>query len=135
MKSFAKVSRIWKGKLVEPDDQNPLRFSRKEMDAFGGDQKINFTVDYDTSDLGARGNISIALVYDKRVQVGQTDLKNLSGAGRTDYRMQLFPDNQRYDALMQPGEHTIDITIRLRKVWTFTSLSEQTLERKIIITE
>lgn len=143
MEPYAAIKNVWAGgpnSLTDPEDQDPLVFSKKELIEFGGadKEKINFDIEYDVTELNTAANISIRLVFDKTVTIGQTDLKSVQGVGYAAYRMKALP---KYDKYKKLGPHTLDFIITLRKRFSlldassFPAVSTTTTTRKIILRE
>lgn len=117
---YAVVGETWVGgptSLENPENQNPIVLSKKELIEFGGSdkEKLNFTVQYDVTELEYAANLSITLVFDKSIIVGQTDLKSVQGEANVAFRMPFLP---KYDNHKRIGKHTLEIILKIRPRYT-----------------
>jgi hypothetical protein len=147
---YAFVDRAWTGgpdSMENPDDQDPIVLSKKQLIEFGGAdlEKLNFDVRYDVTSLNYRANLSIALIFDKSTLVSQTDLKGVQGEARATFRMPFLP---KYDSKKKLGTHQLDIVLKIRPFFTvwhmldsvrsfleLRSVTESTFTRTVILRE
>lgn len=117
---YAVVGETWVGgptSLENPENQDPIILSKKELIEFGGadKEKLNFTVQYDVTKIKYAANLSITLVFDKSVVVGQTDLKGVQGSATMAFRMPFLP---KYDNQKKVGRHNLEIILKIRPRYT-----------------
>lgn len=147
---YAKATQVWTGgpnSLTEPEDMSKITLDLTKLTVYGGETlgKLNFTVEYDITELNYMANISIALIFDKNILVSQTDLKNAQGTAIASFRMPFLP---KYANQKRPGTHTLDIVIKLRPRWTIwhmidnvkdfmelKSIGESKTTRIVVLTE
>jgi hypothetical protein len=121
---YAIVGDTWVGgptSLDNPENQDPITLSKKEIIEFGGveKEKLNFTIQYDVTDMKYAANLSITLVFDKSIIVGQTDLKSVQGSANMAFRMPFLP---KYDNQKKIGKHNLEIILKIRPRYTIWHL-------------
>jgi hypothetical protein len=150
VKPYAEVKQVWNGgpnSLHEPQDMQTITLSRKEMSEFGGGdkEKLNFSLEYDVTELNYAANLSIAIFYDRSAATYQTNLKSVQGAAKATFRIPFLP---KYGNMLQPGNHIVTIAVKLRPRWTvwhmidnykdfseLSAVSESWTMRRVVITE
>lgn len=120
MEPYAQVTQVWAGgpnSLTDPDDQPVITLSKKKLVEFGGAdlEKVNFTLQYDVTELKYAANASIALIFDESSLVSQTDLKGVQGVAIARFRMPFLP---KHDNKKKIGTHKLTIVTKLRPRWT-----------------
>lgn len=147
---YAKVIQTWTGgpsSLTNPENQEVITLSKKALLETGGLdlEKLNYTVEYDVTDLKYRANLSMALIFDGMEMVSQTDLKGVQGKSYATFRQRFLP---QYDNMKSVGTHHLQITLKLRPQWSVLHLyknyydwkelkciSESTVTRLVVLTE
>ncbi|MDD5348260.1 MAG: hypothetical protein PHT59_06585 [Candidatus Omnitrophica bacterium] len=109
------IPEVWQGDLTAPEDQDTIQLSQKEMAQNPDVEKVNFTVKYDVTDLNYAANASIAIVFDKKTVVYQTNLKGVQGEASASFRLPFLP---KYANQKKRGKHLLDIVVKIRPQWS-----------------